>query len=118
MEKNSNVRFADDIILFAESEEQLENLLKDLNMEGKRDGIEINKKKTKIMCNEVAKTQHRRGILIEVEQLEEVNEYKYLGRLLTPENEMAKEMDQRITAGWRSLDSTAPFLKIRKCPCA
>lgn len=58
-EKLSNLRFADNIVFFAESEEQLENLLKDLNMEGKIDGMEMNKKKTKIMCNKVAKTQHR-----------------------------------------------------------
>ena len=40
----SNLRFADDIILFAESEEKP----KDLNSEGKRDGMKVNKKKTKI----------------------------------------------------------------------
>ena len=44
----SNLRFSDDIILFAESEEHLENLLKDLNVEGKRDGLMMNRKKTKI----------------------------------------------------------------------
>ena len=58
-ERLSNLRFADDIILFAESEEHLVNLLKDLNVEGKRDGLKMNKKKTKIMCNKVAKQQHR-----------------------------------------------------------
>ena len=64
-ERLSNLRFADDIILFAESEEHLENLLKDLNEEGKRDELKMNKKKTKIMCNRVAKQQHRRGVLID-----------------------------------------------------
>ena len=50
----NNLRFADDIILFAKTEEELKNLLEDLNREGKKDGMEMNKKKTKIMCNEVA----------------------------------------------------------------
>ena len=44
----SNLRFADDIILFAESEEKLKDMLEDLNNEGKRDGLKLNKKKTKV----------------------------------------------------------------------
>ena len=42
----SNLRFADDIILFAESEEKLKDTLEDLNNEGKRDGTKLNNKKT------------------------------------------------------------------------
>ena len=68
-ERLSNLRFADDITLFAESEEHLENLLKDLNVKCKRDGLKMNKKKTKIMCIIVAKQQHRWGISIDGEQL-------------------------------------------------
>ena len=40
----SSLRFADDIILFAESEEKLKDMLEDLNNEGKRDGMKLNKK--------------------------------------------------------------------------
>ena len=54
-ERQSNLRFANDIILFAENEKGLEKLLNVLNTEGKEDGMRMNKKKTKIMCNEVAK---------------------------------------------------------------
>lgn len=83
----NNLRFADDIILFAESEEQLTKLLHDLNNEGKKDGMKMNKRKTKIMCNDVARKIIRKGISVDGEQLEEVDEYKYLGRLLKPGNE-------------------------------
>uniref|UniRef100_A0A8C7Y4N6 Reverse transcriptase domain-containing protein n=1 Tax=Oryzias sinensis TaxID=183150 RepID=A0A8C7Y4N6_9TELE len=31
----------------------LSKLLNDLNKEGRKDGIKMNKKKTKIMCNEI-----------------------------------------------------------------
>ena len=115
-EKLSNLRFADDIILFAESREGLEKLLNDLNTEGKKDGMKMNKKKTKIMCNEVAKGQQRRGISVDGEQLEEVEEYKYLGRLLTPGNEIAKEIEQRITSGWRRFGQYSTFMKDLKMP--
>ena len=60
-----------------------------LNEEGKKDGMKMNKKKTKIMCNEVARRKPRKGIIIDGEKLEEVDEYKYLGRMLTPGNEMS-----------------------------
>ena len=42
----SNLRFADDIMLFAESEEKLKDMLEDLNNEGKRDGMKLTKKET------------------------------------------------------------------------
>ena len=41
-ERLNNLRFADDIILFAETEEQLERMLIVLNTEGKKDGMKIN----------------------------------------------------------------------------
>jgi hypothetical protein len=63
--------------LFAESEEQLEITLNDLNTEGKKDGMKINKMKTKVMCNEVARRRRRNGISVDGERLEEVEEYKY-----------------------------------------
>ena len=88
-ERLNNPRFANNIILFAETEDELRNLLDSLKREQKKVGM--NKKKTKIMCNEVAKKMWRQGISIIEEHLEEVDEYKYLGRLLTPGNEMTKE---------------------------
>ena len=112
----NNLRFADDIILFAKTEEELKNLLEELNREGKKGGMEMNKKKTKIMCNEVARRRQRYGISIDGEHLEEVDQYKYLGRLLTPGNEMAKEIDQRIKSGWRRFGQYINFLKDKRMP--
>eukprot|EP00794_Sanderia_malayensis_P004319 gene4318-4893_t len=77
-ERMNNLRFADDIILFAENEEHLGKLLNDLNKEGRKDGMKMNEKKTKIMCNGIAKKRRRKGIMIDGEQLEEVHEYKHL----------------------------------------
>ena len=110
----SNFTFADDIILFAESEGKLKDMLEDLNNEGKRDGMKLIKKKTKIMCNEVARSRLRTGVMIDREQLEEVTEYKYLGRLVTSGNEISKEIAQRITSGLRRFGEYSNFLKDRK----
>ena len=114
-----NLRFVDDIILFAESEEKLKAMLEDLNSEGKRDGMKLNKNKTKIMCNEVARSRLRTRVMIDGEQLEEVAEYKYLGRLVTSCKYISKEIAQRITSGWRRFGEYSHFLKDRmiiNCP--
>ena len=61
----SNLRFADDIILFADSEEKSKDMLEDLNNEGERDGMKLNKQKSKIICNEVARRRLRTGLMKE-----------------------------------------------------
>ena len=76
----------------------------------------MNKKKTKIMCNVTARKKQRVGIAINGEKLEEVDEYKYLGRLLTPANEMETEINQRITSGWRRFGQYSHFLKEKNIP--
>ena len=101
----------DDMILFAESEEKLKDMLEDLNNESKRDGMKLHKKKTKIMCNEVARNRLRTGAMIDREQLEEVTEYNYLGGLVASHNEMSKGIGQRITSGWRRFGEYSHFLK-------
>ena len=74
------------------------------------------KKKTKIMCNEVARRRPRTGVKIDAEQLEEVTEYKYLGRLITSGNELSKEIGERITSGWRRFGDYSHFLRDKKIP--
>ena len=112
----NNLRFADDIILFASAEDHLQELISQLDTEGKKDGMKMNKKKTKIMCNEIARKHPRQGITIDGEKLEEVNEYKYLGRMLTSSNELNVEINQRITSGWRRFGQYSDFLGDRKTP--
>ena len=112
----SNLRLADDIILFAESEEKLKDMPEDLNNEGKRDEMKLNKKQTKNMSNEVARRRLRMGVVIDGEQLEEVTEYIYLGRLVISGNEISKEIGQRITSRWRRFGEYSHCLKDRKIP--
>ena len=45
----SNIRYADDTVLLADSAETLQQLLSSLQTESRKRGLIINKKKTKIM---------------------------------------------------------------------
>ena len=46
----SNLRYADDTMLMAESEEELKNLLMKMNEESEKAGLKLNIQKTKIMA--------------------------------------------------------------------
>ena len=50
----SDLRFVNDIALFAKTEEKVKDMLEDLNDKGKKDEMHLHKK-TKIMCNGVAR---------------------------------------------------------------
>ena len=47
----NNLRYVDDTILMAESEEELKNLLKRVNEESQKAGLKLNIQKTKIMAS-------------------------------------------------------------------
>ena len=47
----NNLRYADDTILMAESEEELKNLLMKVKVENEKVGLKLNIKKTKIMAS-------------------------------------------------------------------
>jgi hypothetical protein len=49
--------------------------------------------------------------LIDGALLEEESEYKYLGRILTPGNEMIREVDERITADCKTFGHYSTFFK-------
>ena len=67
------------------------------------------------MCSEVGR-RPRTGVRIDAEQLEEVAEYMYVGRLITSGTEANKETDQRITSGWISFGEYSHFFKDSKIP--
>ena len=54
--------------------------------------------------------------MIDAEHLEEVIEYKYIGRLVTSGNDISKEIAQRITSGWRRFGEHSHSLKDTKIP--
>ena len=57
----SNLRFTDDIVLFAGSEEELWKMLEELSREGMKDGMKMDKRKTKVMCNTPGKKYQKNG---------------------------------------------------------
>jgi ribosomal protein S10 len=91
--KVSCVRFADDMAILAEDQEDLETSVKKLEEACKTYGMKINAKKTKVM-----NVGSEKDMVIRVGgvRMEQVNSFKYLGSFLTEDWRCEKEVRARI----------------------
>ena len=87
----TNFRFADDIVINAEEEEEAGVLVNHLDRTTRRYKMEIGPDKTKVMTNNPNGFQ--REIKIKGQRLEEVN-FKYLGAIIS--NEGSKPIQQQL----------------------
>ena len=98
--KITNLRYADDIVLLAESKEELQNMTTKIEEQCIRYKMKINSLKTKSMKigrqNEVLNIQTSEG------PIEQVEEFKYLGVTFTSQGETTKAIQERITLGQRA----------------
>lgn len=104
--KLNHLRFADDLVLFEENPEILEKMIQDLNTESKKIGLQMNPRKTKLMTNST-----KTNISVNHETLEFVEEYTYLGQLISPNDQTEKEINTRIANGWKKYWSLKEIMK-------
>ena len=72
----TNLRFADDVVLFNETTRQMEKHLNSLNSESLKVGLEIHKGKTKYTTNHA----DSESMLTDQQRIEKVRGLKYLGQ--------------------------------------
>src|SRR5438477_12359502 len=106
--KLNHLRFADDIVLITNSDEEAQEMLNELNQESNKPGMKINMKKTKVMYNEYANTM---PVQVGPQEVEQVNEYIYLGQLVTMKNDKSEEIKRRIAAGWGTFGQYRELMK-------
>ncbi|CAG4943569.1 unnamed protein product [Colias eurytheme] len=92
----THLRFADDIVLFAKSSEDITKMIKELATESMKVGLKLNPEKTRVMTN-----GERITINLGTNQIDYTDEYIYLGQLITDDNQMCKEVERRITNAWK-----------------
>ena len=91
----NNLRYADDAALVAYSKTNLQNMLDKLKETGKKYGMSINVKKTKVMVvSKAGKIQCQ--ITLDNNVLEQVSQYKYLGSWITEDARCDTEIKARI----------------------
>lgn len=93
----NNLRFADDVALLSESKDELIQMIKELKEACKSIGLSMNEEKTKVM-NNTGDDNYR----IDNTTIEVVEDYKYLGHIVSFKNRQSKEIDARVSAAWRS----------------
>ena len=100
--------WADELVLFSKSKEDLDKLLKMLEKYCDENELVINTKKTKCMIfNKTGRLIRRRPFYLGRNMLENVRSYKYLGFVITPSGE--------INSGLKDLRDRAfkAFMKLK-----
>ena len=91
----TNLRYADDIILSATSEAELQELVDCLDRVNRKYSLLINVDKTKVMASNGIACR----ILIQNELLQHVDTFPYLGSLITEDGECTTEFGTRLNRG-------------------
>ena len=108
----SNLRYADDTTLMAESEEELKSLLMKVK-ESEKVGLKLNIQKTKIMASSPITSRQ-----IDRETVETVSDFIFLGSKITADGDCSHEIKRRLLLGrkvmtnldsiWKNRDITLP----------
>ena len=96
----TNMRFADDVLLFASSIEQLQQMLCEFKGSTEKVGLRIHPEKTKILGNQSLNIRKE----IEIDELKV--EILTLGQMITFQQQESTEIRNRIRAAWRRSTST------------
>ena len=100
----NNFRYADDITLMAESEEELKNLLMKVKEESEKGGLQFNIQKTKIMAS---------GPITLWKIVETVSDFTFLGSKITADGDCSHEIKRHLFLGRKVMTNLDSILKSR-----
>ena len=106
----NNVRYADDTVLIADSEEKLKNLIDAVQEASEAKGLRLNIKKTEVMVVSKQPNPPRCNITINNETLKQVEQFKYLGSILTQDSRCNQEIKTRIAIAKQAFSKMKNFL--------
>ena len=109
----NNLRYADDTVLLAENNTDLQELVTAINNKGKRYGMEINITKTKGMIVSKKEMVPEIKINIEGKNIQQVKEMIYLGFMATENGKCEREIKRRIGVAKSSFDKMHKVLTSR-----
>ena len=78
----NNIRYADDTVLIADTEEKLQRLVDRLDEECRGVGLKINIGKTEVMGVTKRKEQLRMNVKVDGQAVKQVRSFRYLGSLV------------------------------------
>ena len=104
----NNLRYADDMTLMAESEEELKSLLMKVKVESEKVGLKLNIQKTKIMASGPITSRQ-----IDGEPLETVRDFIFGGSKITADDDCSHEIKRRLLLGIKVMTNLDSTLKSR-----
>ena len=104
----SNLRYADDTILMAESEEELKSLLMKVKEENEKVGLKLNIQKTKIMASSPVTSWQTDG-----ETVETVADFILGGSKITADGDCSHEIKRRLLLGRKVMTNLDSILNSR-----
>ena len=110
-----NLRFADDVLLVAQTKADVTKMIRDLRDEAQKYGLHINMDKTKVLTT--SSDNHSKAVALdgaEIEILDATASEKYLGRRLSLGDFHATELANRMSAAWRAFAKFRPVLCSRR----
>ena len=105
----NNLRYADDTVLIAENEKDLQNLLDIVERESAKKGLELNGKKTEVMVVS-RKSNITCNLYTKGTKLKQRETFKYLGTLITQDGRNGVEVSSRIAQAKTTFQRLRPFL--------
>ena len=104
----SNLRYADDTTLMAESEGELKSLLMKVKEESEKVGLKLNIQKTKIMASGPITSWQ-----IDGETAETVSDFIFLGSKMTADGDCSHEIKRHLLLGRKAMTNLDSILKSR-----
>ena len=104
----SNLRYADDTTLMAESEEELKSLLMKVKEKSEKVGLKLNILKTKIMASGPITSWQVDG-----ETVETVADFIFLGSKITTDGDCSHEIKRHLLLGRKVMPNLDSILKSR-----
>ena len=108
----NNLRYTDDTILMAESEEELKSLLMKVKEESQKVGLKLNIQKTKIMASSPITSWE-----IDGETMETVRDFIFLGSKTTADGDCSHEIKGRLHVGRKVMTNLDSILKTETLLC-
>ena len=104
----NNLRYADDTILMAGSEEELKSLFMKMKEESEKVGLKLNIQKTKIMASDTITSQQ-----IDGETVETMDDFILGGSKITTDGDCSHEIKRRLLLGRKVMTNLDSILKSR-----
>ena len=112
----NNLRYADDTVLLADSEEKMQNMMNMVNEVGKLYNMKMNVKKTKAIVISRNENQPKVNIKVDGTAVEQVEIFNYLGQTVSDVGRCVHEIKKRTGIAKIAFSKMKDVLKLIKIP--